>query len=1209
MTASTNSLGSNLNPVVPINPDTGVGASADSQALIQQHSQFGEVDTQALADTLGAGQSGVDLAEVMANLPAAKREELSDILSNKPTLIAGNIPNGNGTLSNANNAMAEMKSALGAPSVAQAIPQIRGASTSSQIFQTLNGIAMKYGFADAFAAVGAYQQHLGSAQKFERQVSGLVGALKTNPTAQERKNFDREIAQPARQQYDQFAQGVNNLASTNVVPEIQASAQTRAEQQTLNRQRDALASLGVSGLPAKVIADGKNGPDTQTLRDGLQGRSVNTANIQVQTNATLAQHGRGERVVVDGIWGQDTASMAALAKNLQSGANRQTTSAVPRATPQPAPVQTPPPQDNRNPFQRAYDGAVGFVGDAKQAVDYTLKDPKSLLDSTVESVVALPKFGQSVGHGVSFGIIPRPEANTPTERLSSDIGVVTGNVLFGVSTGGAGNISNGGKAALFGLNAGGQNLLTQARGDKPLNATSVAVDVVTAPAGMLIPGGQTAAGTIVRQVAGGVAIDTSQQLGQQFAQDGRIDPNKIDLGQLALGTAGNFIPSPKKNPTYTSSDGTKTTVVAADADLGPLKSAAPVESTPSRPASQDSTPATPSASQAPIVAPVVTQQTSKPVTQTTDVPVATPNKSAPTPTVTAPSVPVPSNAAAPTSRKLEFSGAPSDNTKTNSQRASSVLFDANGQRPANNPFALNNAASTMYQAAGFQQKSIANMFGSLPSFAQGRPHEVGLISAHGANLATGNSVPHPTNAGVNVIIPQAMTFKVPVGRTVTVMAVEGGTIYDRLGNAVETYAAGYQRVQGGDQNAATAASQSAGQQAAYSKTYSAGDDAPVTMFVHPKGLDIGGQAVTLFPNNPDAGVSGMPIISIPPGRAVSIVEMMEKYPNIKDWVVCACQENPVLPGRVNTSDVGQLGGPNSNQIQSPDANALFGVPNAFTTDGNGAAMHDWTVGTIQSDGLMGDFLRYTLNNPSTSLDYNVAKPATASPDPSNTGATPSPNAGQQRLNNILGDSLTPTGAQRGNGAGDAAPEWKGSYQPSTQYSKASEIGVLRPDSAQWKQAIAALKDGGADNINNIRVPTASDAKQLLKAAFGDQLQHQLTYIEPQSPGTYQLHPSEIEAGQGIYNNLSHIKIVEPSGRASHIWFGKTDTTNASVNYLSSRGIEALSRQTGLSVDELSQLGIRAGSNAIDGSGSQYPQVLQPNPENPHTTINGHPIGR
>ncbi len=1194
MTTSTNSLGTNLNPITPTNSDLAIGA--DAQALIQQHSQFGEVNTEALADALSAGQAGAELSEVMANLPAAKREELSNLLNNKPQLIAANIPNGgNGSLANANNAMAEMKSALGAPSVAAAIPQIRGASIGSQIYQTLNGIAMKYGFSDPFAAVNVYQQYLGSAQKFQRQASGLMGALSTDPTPQQRQNFEREFAKPATQQYDRVAQTVNSLAGTNVVPEIQVSAQTRAEQHTLNRQRDALASLGVSDLPAKVEADGKNGPDTQALRDGLQGRSVNTAQIQVRTNESLARLGRRERVEVDGVWGQETASLAALAKNLQSAANRPSTS--PAATPRPATPQPPaqPAADNRNPLQRAYDGVVGFAGDAKLAIDYTIKDPKSLLDSTGESIMALPKFGQSLGHGASFGIIPRPEVNTPTERLSSDIGLITGNVAFGVGTGGAGGVSNVGKATLFSLNAGGQNVLTQARGDKPLNVTSVAVDVVTAPAGMLIPGGQTATGTIVRQLAGGAAIDTSQQLGQQFAQDGRIDPNKVDLGQLALGAAGTFIPAPKKSPTSTSSDGTKTTLVASDVQLGTMKSAAPADApTTARPSTE--------------TAPTATPPANKPVTNPIAVPLAAPIAKPVQPSTI--SAPVPNATTTPvtatSTRKLEFAGTNPSTSTSSQQRANSVLFDANGQRPASNPFALNNAAATMYSAAGFKQKTIADMFGGLPSFAQGRPYEVGVISAHGANLATGSSMPHPTNAGVNVVIPQAMTFKVPVGRTVTVMAVEGGTIYDRLGNTVETFAAGYQRVQGGDQNAASTAAQNAGQQSAFSKTYRAGEDAPVTMFAHPNGLDIGGQAVTLFPNHPDAGVSGMPIITIPPGRAVSIIELMEKYPNVKDWVVSACQDNPVLPGNVNTANVLPSNGSTAGQIQSIDPNALFGVPNAFTTEGN-SAMHNWTVGTIQSDSLMGDFLRYTLNNPNTTLDYNVGKPATNAGDVNTGNSSTTGNrdvAGQQRLSNILGEALPANSTQRGNSADTAAPEWKGTYQASTQYNKASEIAVIRPDSTQWKQAIAALQNGGADNINNIRVPTASDAKQLLKAAFGDQLQHQLTYIEPQSPGTYQMHPSEIEASQGIYNNLSHIKIVEPSGRASHIWFGKTDTTNASVNYLSSRGIEALSRQTGLTVDELSQLGIKAGGNTIDGSGAQYPRVLQPNPDNPYTTING-----
>jgi hypothetical protein len=186
------------------------------------------------------------------------------------------------------------------------------------------------------------------------------------------------------------------------------------------------------------------------------------------------------------------------------------------------------------------------------------------------------------------------------------------------------------------------------------------------------------------------------------------------------------------------------------------------------------------------------------------------------------------------------------------------------------------------------------------------------------------------------------------------------------------------------------------------------------------------------------------------------------------------------------------------------------------------------------------------------------------------------------------------------------PLLKGAFKPSPNYNKASEIGVIKRGTTQWDQAVAAIKNGGVENINNIRVKNASEAKKLINDALGNSVKHQPTYANP-TKGTYQLHPSEVNASQGIHNNLSHIKFVQPNGRQGHIWFGSNNTTNASVHYVSQRKFDQMVVNTKLSASELNELGIKVGGNTIKANsrGSLTPQVIQPNRSNPFVDGNGY----
>jgi hypothetical protein len=188
------------------------------------------------------------------------------------------------------------------------------------------------------------------------------------------------------------------------------------------------------------------------------------------------------------------------------------------------------------------------------------------------------------------------------------------------------------------------------------------------------------------------------------------------------------------------------------------------------------------------------------------------------------------------------------------------------------------------------------------------------------------------------------------------------------------------------------------------------------------------------------------------------------------------------------------------------------------------------------------------------------------------------------------------------------PPLKGNFVPSANYTKASDIGAITRGTKQWDQAVASIKNGGLDNINNLRVNNASEAKKLLKDAFGDSVKFQPTYANP-TKGTYQLHPSEINTAQGINNNLSHLKFTDANGREGHIWFGKPNTTNASVHYVSQRKLDQLIKETGLTPSELNELGVKVGGNTLGKTtnpGSSVPQVIQPNRSNQYVDSNGYP---
>jgi hypothetical protein len=165
------------------------------------------------------------------------------------------------------------------------------------------------------------------------------------------------------------------------------------------------------------------------------------------------------------------------------------------------------------------------------------------------------------------------------------------------------------------------------------------------------------------------------------------------------------------------------------------------------------------------------------------------------------------------------------------------------------------------------------------------------------------------------------------------------------------------------------------------------------------------------------------------------------------------------------------------------------------------------------------------------------------------------------------------------------------FTPSAQYNRASELPVLIPGSRQWSDAVNSLRKGGT--INNARVPNASTAKKLLQDAFSgsNALQHRPTYTNESEIKTYQLHPAEIDEGQGLFNDLSHIKWRSPDGDG-HIWFGRPDTSGDSVHYVSQRMFDYLKQTEGLTDTELNELGIRVGGNLLGKPGS-HDHRIQP----------------
>ena len=150
-----------------------------------------------------------------------------------------------------------------------------------------------------------------------------------------------------------------------------------------------------------------------------------------------------------------------------------------------------------------------------------------------------------------------------------------------------------------------------------------------------------------------------------------------------------------------------------------------------------------------------------------------------------------------------------------------------------------------------------------------------------------------------MVEPDIIRFVVPEGRTVTILASPGGTIMDSAGRAIEDHAGSMQRRSGPDPMLAPAADPSL---VVWSRTYRAGERAPLTVFAYPQGLHIGGSAITLFPSAPDPDVQGPLILTFPdPSVHMSLLEVMEQYPHITDWIIGTCQQNDLMPGAWHTS--------------------------------------------------------------------------------------------------------------------------------------------------------------------------------------------------------------------------------------------------------------------------------------------------------------------
>lgn len=177
--------------------------------------------------------------------------------------------------------------------------------------------------------------------------------------------------------------------------------------------------------------------------------------------------------------------------------------------------------------------------------------------------------------------------------------------------------------------------------------------------------------------------------------------------------------------------------------------------------------------------------------------------------------------------------------------------------------------------------------------------------------------------------------------------------------------------------------------------------------------------------------------------------------------------------------------------------------------------------------------------------------------------------------------------------GSAAPRLSDRFQASARYTRSSDLAVLVPNSNAWRQAVQALRNGGPEAINNVRVASASDARRLLDEAFPPgsprALEHSRTYTNG-SPRSYQFHPPDAQD----VNDLSHIKWQTPEGEG-HIFFGNPGNSGASRHYITQRDYDQLLET--FTPEELDAFGIQPGGNRIGPDGRDRVDSYFLRPEN------------
>ena len=169
--------------------------------------------------------------------------------------------------------------------------------------------------------------------------------------------------------------------------------------------------------------------------------------------------------------------------------------------------------------------------------------------------------------------------------------------------------------------------------------------------------------------------------------------------------------------------------------------------------------------------------------------------------------------------------------------------------------------------------------------------------------------------------------------------------------------------------------------------------------------------------------------------------------------------------------------------------------------------------------------------------------------------------------------------------GVPVPQVRRGFTADARYEQASALPALVPNSEAWVQAAEAITNGGPQNINNVRVTTASLAKRLLNAAFppnsAEALRPVPTYTD-ELPGTYQIHPPDAQE----VNDLPHIKWISSRGQG-HIFFDNrpANLESAGINqhYVTNPRFRKFLEdpKTRWTPEELREMGVAPGRNLLE----------------------------